>query len=76
MPLSSATVDNDEVQNRFAEAPDLDGVRRSSKGPSPFERMLSRLEDSIRLVRNPTFMTAILALLILAAIFVGLQVMP
>lgn len=75
MPLSSATVDNDEVQNRFAEAPDLEGLRRSSKGPSPLERILSRLEGSLG-VRSPMFVTAILALLILAAIFVGMRVIP
>ena len=69
-------VDNDEVKNRFAEAPDLEELRRTSKGPSQVERVVARLEDSLRVVRNPTFITAVLALLILVAIVVGLQVIP
>ncbi|MDX1468307.1 MAG: hypothetical protein R3258_03100 [Acidimicrobiia bacterium] len=69
-------MDHDEVQNRFADAPDLEGVRASSTRPSPARRVVARLKALLQVMRNPTFVTAFLALLILAAIFVGIQVIP
>lgn len=65
-------MDPDDTQNRFSEAPDLEELRKSFKRPSVVGRAFARLRASSQFLKSPTFITAVLALLIVAAIAVGI----
>ena len=66
--LILSAMDPEEVQNRFVDAPDLDPLRDTSTRPSMAGRVLRRLAQ-LRLSR--TTVTLLLALLIIATLFVG-----